>query len=208
MEILLFSGFLGSGKTTLILALARRVSELHRSACVIVNEVGEISIDGGVLADGGLEVYELCAGCICCQIGVDLVRTLEEVESRYHPDLVIIEASGVATPGGVLAALSYFEAAPTSVCCVSLVDPTRLSALLDVMQPLVESQVREADEIVISKIDASTADELTLARAAVTRLAPTTPTWELDVTDPASVETYINRRASIASLADLTEEPR
>ena len=98
MRLLLFAGFLGSGKTTLIISIARQATEAGRRLCVIVNEIGEVGIDGEVLRVGDLEVKEITAGCICCQIGVDLVRTLRELEEGFRPDLVIIEASGIATP--------------------------------------------------------------------------------------------------------------
>ncbi len=66
MRLLLFAGFLGSGKTTLILALARRIAVCGIRSCVIVNEVGEVGTDGEVLRMGDLEVKELTAACICC----------------------------------------------------------------------------------------------------------------------------------------------
>jgi G3E family GTPase len=203
LQILLFSGFLGSGKTTLILSVAKRVADLGRTSCIVVNEVGEIGIDGRVLGEGAdLEVYEITAGCICCQIGVDLVRTLEEVTARFSPDLVIVEASGVATPGGVLDALSYFRTVPFRAHTVSLLDPTRLEALLDVMQPLIESQVTGADEIVVTKIDESTPDEIAFARAVASRLAPNTPVWRVNGLDRQSVDAYVDHLMEVDPLAD------
>ena len=141
MELLLFTGFLGSGKTTVILALAKRLAAAGRPTAIIVNEVGEIGIDQSVLRDGGLEVFEITSGCICCQIGADLVRTLQTLQDGYHPSLVIVEASGVATPRGVLENLRYFKGDLEQVRTVSLVDPTRLEMLLEVLTPLIESQI-------------------------------------------------------------------
>ena len=108
MRLLLFAGFLGSGKTTLILALARQAALDHLRVCVLVNEVGEVGIDGEVLRLGDMEVVEITGGCICCQIGVDLVRALRDLEQEFRPDLVIVEASGIATPGGVLDAIRSY----------------------------------------------------------------------------------------------------
>lgn len=190
MRLLLFAGFLGSGKTSLILTLARRLSETGRSSCIIVNEVGEIGIDGRVLAEGGLEVFEITAGCICCQVGVDLVRTLERVDAGYRPDLVIIEASGVATPAGVLDALRYFSA-PWSARCVSLLDPTRLEMLLEVVEPLLDGQITAADEIVVTKADLCNDGELAFACAAAARYAPGTPVVELSLLDAAATAAYV-----------------
>ena len=157
MDLLLFSGFLGSGKTTLILALARELAAQGRRTAFVVNEVGEVGVDQAVLRDDGLTVYEITAGCICCQLGVDLVKTLELLVEQERPQTVIVEASGVATPDGVLDALSYYHGpAFASTRSFGVLDPTRLEALLDVMTPLVESQVADVDELVITKVDEAT----------------------------------------------------
>jgi G3E family GTPase len=190
VQIYLICGFLGSGKTTLVLELGKRLAELGRPTCIIVNEVGEIGIDGKVLADGGLEVYELTAGCVCCQIGVDLVRTLEQVSSRYAPAVAIVEASGIAAPAGIIETLVYFRAVPFTTRCITLVDPIRLEMLLAVMEPLIESQIADADEIIITKVDAATAGEL------AARLAPARPVSEISVADPGTYASLIERLAA------------
>lgn len=185
MHLLLFCGFLGSGKTTLILPLARYLAEHGRRSCLIVNEVGEVGVDGRVFEDGGLEVYEITAGCICCQIGVDLVRTMEQVASRYEPEVFIVEASGIATPAGVLDALQYYRGAPFATRVMTLLDPTRLEALLDVMEPLIESQIAGATQLVVTKLDEATLDELDFVRATAGRLAPGVPLCELSAVEVA-----------------------
>ena len=188
MELLLFTGFLGSGKTTLILALAKRLAAAGRPTAIIVNEVGEIGIDKSVLRAGGLEVFEITAGCICCQIGADLVRTLQMLQDGYHPRMVIVEASGVATARGVLESLRYFTGALERVWTVGLVDPTRLEALLEVLTPLIESQIAEADEVVITKVDEASLAEVARAREEVERLNRAAPVYLLDASDGRSVE--------------------
>ncbi len=190
MELLLFTGFLGSGKTTVILALAKRLAAAGRSTAIIVNEVGEIGIDQSVLRDGGLEVYEITAGCICCQIGADLVRTLQMLHDGYDPSLVIVEASGVATPRGVLDNLHYFKGPLERVRTVSLVDPTRLEMLLEVLTPLIESQIIEADEVVITKVDEALPAEVAAARTEVERLNRAAPVHLLDACDAHSVGAF------------------
>jgi G3E family GTPase len=187
MELLLFTGFLGSGKTTVILALAKRLAAAGRSTAIIVNEVGEIGIDQSVLRDGGLEVFEITSGCICCQIGADLVRTLQTLHDGYHPSLVIVEASGVATPRGVLENLRYFKGDLERVRTISLVDPTRLEMLLEVLTPLIESQITEADEVIITKVDEASSAEVARARAEVERLNRAAAVHLLDACDAQSV---------------------
>ncbi|MCE5254961.1 MAG: cobalamin biosynthesis protein P47K [Actinomycetia bacterium] len=188
MDVLLFAGFLGSGKTTLILSLARRAAASGSRICVIVNEIGEVGIDGEALRMGDLEVRELTAGCICCQIGPDLVRTLRNLEERYQPGLVIIEASGVATPGGVLEALHHYPVkSVTGIQTVTVVDSTRFVALREVLTPLIEAQIRGADLIVVTKVDEATGAEVEAAKKAVELLAPGIPVFAVDATDDATL---------------------
>lgn len=183
MRLLLFTGFLGSGKTTLILAVAKQAAQSGLRICIIVNEVGEVGIDGEVLRVGDLEVREITAGCICCQIGVDLVRTLRELEEHLQPDLVIIEASGIATPAGVLDALQYYPArSVTSIETITVVDPTRFEALYEVLTPLIEAQIAGADRVVITKSDEATAEEAQQARQTVRLLVPSAPLHLVDGT--------------------------
>jgi len=169
VKLFLIAGFLGSGKTTLLLALARYLAdERGRRVCIIVNEIGEVGIDQQVMADAGLEVWELTAGCICCHLTADLVTTLNEVTGRYHPDVILVEASGVATPPGILDALRYYKGEPFAVVeTLVLVDPTRLEVLLAVMTPLITGQIAAADRLVITKGDVASADELAAAQSAV-----------------------------------------
>jgi G3E family GTPase len=202
MRLLLFAGFLGSGKTTLILSVARRAAEDGRRLCVIVNEIGEVGIDGEVLRIGDLEVKEITAGCICCQIGVDLVRTLRELEQQFQPDLVIIEASGIATPEGVFDALRYYPAQTvTGMETITVVDPTRFEALYAVLTPLIEAQILGADRVVITREDEATATELEETTKAVRLLAPATPVHVVDATKDETVAVPV--AALLASLGSL-----
>ena len=195
MRLLLFTGFLGSGKTTLILAVAKRAAGSGLRICVIVNEVGEVGIDGEVLRVGDLEVREITAGCICCQIGVDLVRTLTELDELFRPDLVVVEASGIATPAGVLDALQYYPARSTlEIETISVVDPTRFEALYEVLTPLIESQITGADRVIITKCDEGTAAEVEEAERVVRELAPSAP---LHVVDAAREETLASLLAAL-----------
>jgi G3E family GTPase len=194
MRLLIFSGFLGSGKTTLLLALARRLAAQGATSAIIVNEIGEVGIDGKVLGDGGLEVYEITAGCICCQIGVDLVRTLQDIGAQYHPDVVLVEGSGVATPAGIRDALTYYRGeAFADTVVVTVVDPTRFEALIEVLTPLIEAQITGADEIVITKVDQATSAEVDDARSHVERLRPGAPVSLIAAPDPATLEALLGR---------------
>jgi G3E family GTPase len=192
MRLLLFAGFLGSGKTTLILALARKAALDHLRVCVLVNEVGEVGIDGEVLRLGDMEVVEITGGCICCQIGVDLVRALRDLEQEFRPDLVIVEASGIATPGGVLDAIrSYPPRSLQTIHTVTVMDPTRFEALQEVLTPLIEGQITGADCLVVTKAGEATPEELTLTTEAAARLAPDAPLFAVDSLQERSLAGFL-----------------
>lgn len=161
MQILLVAGFLGSGKTTFILKLARQLVDTGYKVAIVENEVGEVSIDGELIRRAGLTVRELFNGCICCQLGADLVPTLEILTRETFSDCIIIEASGVADPRRILELLSYYHGPPIqSVHTLTLVDPTRIPELFEILTPLITAQVQSANIIIINKIDMASSDEL------------------------------------------------
>lgn len=197
MRLLLFAGFLGSGKTTLILALAGQAALERSRVCVLVNEVGEVGIDGEVIRLGDLQVVEITGGCICCQIGADLVRALRDLEQEFRPDLVIVEASGIATPEGVLDSIRrYPPRTLESLLTVTVVDPVRFEALYEVLTPLIEGQIAGADRIVITKADEAAAWEVEAARGVAGRLAPAAPIFVVDSMRPETLTEFL---ASVAS---------
>ncbi len=107
-KIDIFSGFLGAGKTTLIKKL---ITEAYSGEHVVLieNEFGEIGIDGGFLADAGIEITEMNSGCICCSLVGDFTKALEKVIVEYKPDRIIIEPSGVGKLSDVIRAAKKVE---------------------------------------------------------------------------------------------------
>ena len=103
-KIDIFSGFLGSGKTTLIKKL---LTEAYQGEKIVLikNEFGEIGIDGGFLADAGIQINEMNSGCICCSLVGDFAKALAEVISQFAPDRILIEPSGVGKLSDVIKAV-------------------------------------------------------------------------------------------------------
>ena len=97
----IISGFLGAGKTTLISKLLKEALA-GEQVVLIENEFGEIGIDGGFLKDAGIEIREMNSGCICCSLVGDFGTSLKEVLTKYAPDRVIIEPSGVGKLSDVI----------------------------------------------------------------------------------------------------------
>jgi G3E family GTPase len=173
MKLLMVTGFLGSGKTTLILGLAAAAQARTLRTAIIVNEIGEVGIDNQLMRQLDLDVWELFNGCICCTLTVDLVTTLHKLDGDYAPDLVIVEPSGAADPANLLHALPYYRGRPLAgICWVAVLDPLRLPMLLEVLEPLITSGIRQADTIVISKIDLAGEAEVAAAVDAARAINP------------------------------------
>jgi G3E family GTPase len=173
MRLLLFSGFLGSGKTSLIIPLARFTVQSGRSVAIVVNEIGDIGIDNQLMRHLELNVWELVAGCICCTLSGELVNTLEKLDREYSPGLVIVEASGVADPHAILAMLPHYHGSPlANTRTVTVLDPLRLPMLMGVMTPLITCQIAHADVVIIGKTDVATGQQAEWACATARQINP------------------------------------
>jgi len=157
MEVIQIAGFLGCGKTTLMLKIAGILSEDYgQKVALVVNELGSIPVDGKVLEESGMKVKEISRGCICCQVALSFANTLAVLESEFKPDLVLVEPAGVAIPSQVKDVVRMFgtskvEPGPAMV----LFDSSRPEELLDddQMGVLVKIQLKGADAVIISKVD-------------------------------------------------------
>jgi G3E family GTPase len=154
LELLVIAGFLGSGKTTLILSLAQRLTVKEGKRLVIIeNEAGEVGIDGQYLQKAGLMVQELYTGCVCCQLVGDLMNTLERVEQNFQPEIVVVEPSGVAQLGSLMNALQAYAHNIDRIRVLSLIDILRFDALIKVVSPLITSHVEKADIVALNKVE-------------------------------------------------------
>jgi G3E family GTPase len=153
VRLLVVSGFLGSGKTSLILWVARALTGRALKVAIIENEIGEIGIDGRYLREEGLQVQELFGGCICCTLSTDLVLTLREIRDRYEPDWAVVEPTGLATPSQVVQAVGSNLPEIEEVRVICVVDASRYDLLLSMMTPLLTAQIEDADTIAINKVD-------------------------------------------------------
>ncbi len=103
MKIKIISGFLGAGKTTCIKNVLKKADG---NMAVIVNEFGDVGIDAEAISKGDvIDMVELPSGCICCTLANDLVSAVKEIKTRYNPERLIIEPSGLAVPSGILEVL-------------------------------------------------------------------------------------------------------
>ncbi|MBS4032368.1 MAG: GTP-binding protein [Clostridiales bacterium] len=159
-------GFLGSGKTTFMLGVITALSHQQKLA-VIVNEFGDIGIDGTVLKEyDDTEVVELASGCICCSLSKDLVAQVEMIACRFAPDRLLIEPSGVATVASLLMALRSLklEQYVDEIRIICILDAVNFSEFYTQNRLYVEAQLRAASLVIINKADLSTKEAVVEVR--------------------------------------------
>lgn len=153
MKVIIIAGFLGSGKTTLLLQMAKLFSSASRKTAIIENELGEVGVDGDYLELEGLMVRQLLGGCICCTLSSGLVETIESLNLNFNPETIMLEATGAADPGDIVSSLGLCRFAIQCIKVITLVDARRYEMLMKMMTPLLSSQIKAADVIVINKTD-------------------------------------------------------
>ncbi len=169
VPVLLVTGFLGAGKTSVVNHLLAHAG--GRRIAAVVNDFGAINIDAELIAGAEDGVVSLANGCICCSLEGDLLRTLAALLRREpRPEAIVIETSGIADPNDVVRNLmdpEVWRAAPLeTVLCV--LDATTAPATLD--DALLRAQLRAADVIALTRTDLA-ADTAPL-RAALRALRP------------------------------------
>ena len=171
MQVNLLFGFLGSGKTTLARRLLKEGGG-ERKMAVIVNEFGDVGIDGEILEGADIDMVELTSGCLCCTLKGPLVNAIEELNAKKDIDITIIEATGIAEPEEMIEMFSdeTFSSRYDVGPMLTVVDVPKFTQLLEMLGPFYEAQIRNADVLVLNKIDLASADDLDTVRAAIVEL--------------------------------------
>ena len=153
-KIDIISGFLGAGKTTLIKKLLKDAFK-GEQVVLIENEFGEIGIDGGFLKEAGIEIREMNSGCICCSLVGDFGASLKEVISKYHPDRILIEPSGVGKLSDVIKAVQGVEEETGLVLnsYTTVVDAKKCKMYMRNFGEFFNNQVEYAGAIIMSRTD-------------------------------------------------------
>ncbi len=172
-KVHLFSGFLGTGKTTALRRLLQQKSPAEQWL-LIVNEFGEIGIDGAVLADNGIPVAEISGGCLCCTAGSQMGDTVRKMLAKRRPERILIEASGLAHAAGVIDELKSPEFADALEidAVFTLVDPRQFTNPDYAANPLYKDQVGVCDVLVANKTDLCDAATLDTFRRQAAALFP------------------------------------
>ena len=153
-KIDIISGFLGAGKTTLIKKLLKDAFK-DEQVVLIENEFGEIGIDGGFLKEAGIQIREMNSGCICCSLVGDFGASLKEVISKYHPDRILIEPSGVGKLSDVIKAVQGVEEETGLVLnsYTTVVDAKKCKMYMRNFGEFFNNQVEYAGAIIMSRTD-------------------------------------------------------
>ena len=184
MRVLVLAGFLGSGKTTVALQIARAAQAAGQRVALIVNERGEAGVDNQLVARLGFDVRELLGGCICCSLVAELAPALEALAATTRPDLAIVEPSGIAEPAQIRAALRFARVRGLEMRSVSVVDAQRIGELMEVVTPLLTKQMAHADLAVVCKADIASPQETDDACRIVGEHAPQTDPYVIDAREP------------------------
>lgn len=154
-------GFLGAGKTTAILNLLKQRPEGEQWA-VLVNEFGEVGIDGALLAEQGVAVKEVPGGCMCCVSGLPMQIGLNSLIRFSRPDRLFIEPTGLGHPAQIVETLTgeFYRGVLALEAVVCLVDPRRLDDPRMLASSTFHDQVAVADVLVGSKADLCTPEQL------------------------------------------------
>lgn len=173
MRIELIFGFLGSGKTT----LARRILDewgQKEKLALIVNEFGDVGVDGQILEGQGIDLIELSSGCLCCTLKGSLLSAIEELAKKQKLDHIVIEATGVAEPDELVETFSdpSFHQRYTLGPMTTVVDAAKFAKIRDMLGPFYEGQVMQADMLVLNKVDLADMPTLERVREEVRTLNP------------------------------------
>ncbi|MCL2141485.1 MAG: GTP-binding protein [Methanimicrococcus sp.] len=172
MKVFIIGGFLGSGKTTTVLKLIQKLAANNKKVALIVNEIGEIGIDGETLEIAGIPSREITDGCICCSLKLGLVITVSELADIYKPDILIMEPTGLSFPSQIRDELLSLNIMMTFAPIVTLVDVSRFAAELSQIPKFVEQQFKEAEIIGINKIDLADDEKIQIVETFLKEMNP------------------------------------
>jgi len=207
IPIVLLTGYLGAGKTTLLNHLLRLPGIRSRKVALIINEFGPLGIDGKLVAPGDYTKFELNKGslfCIC--IKTDFIRTLETIAREVKPDLVIVEATGVADPCdlGQLVDSPHLKDVfriDANICLADATGFTQVAAFLRTAK----RQVMWADGLVINKCDLVPVADVETLKGILRELNPDAP--QLTVSHGRIPESFLAQLTHRVRLAPIPEAP-
>ena len=206
MKVLVLGGFLGSGKTTVLMQLAHYLvnhAEGGGTPVVIVeNEIGKNGVDNELLARNNFAVENIFSGCACCTNVGQLYDTVQQLESLYKPEWLIIEASGVAYPDNIRKTLK--DTLDIDASILALVDVRRWSRVMRAMEQFVVAQLSGADVVLLTKVDLVENSVVEYVRTEVEKYAATEQVYPVCALEPQGDPFWekVSRRLSMGGNSD------
>ena len=167
MKFLIVGGFLGSGKTSFIIHLAKYLVQVRgiKNVAILENEIGQVGIDDKILQGSGYEVKGLFSGCVCCTMAGELLVNVRMLQRDLDPDWIIMEATGVAMPHSIKESLKNKLDIDAQVVC--LVDAKRWQKLVKAMAPVMTMQLMGADMVLVNKVDLVDQETVEMAKGSI-----------------------------------------
>ena len=167
MKFLIVGGFLGSGKTSFIIKLAQYMMEKQgiQKIVVLENEIGEIGVDDKILRGSGYQVRGMFSGCVCCTMSGELPINVRMIQKDLDPEWIIMEATGVAFPDSIKQNLLKTLDIHAQIVCVA--DAQRWEKLVKPLGHLLPLQLKEADFVLLNKVDLVDERELEAASESI-----------------------------------------
>ena len=165
IQSFIITGFLGVGKTTMLTNTVKKHFS-DKKVAIVVNEFGDIGIDGDILSNVYSEVLEISEGCICCQLAQEFESGVIEIMNKYNPEIIFVETSGASEPFPIFLSMQNLGIAVEGVICV--VDSKNINSYQD--NSTAKYQIGGSNIIVLNKTDLVTEDELEIVKKDVMQI--------------------------------------
>ncbi|MBR3401231.1 MAG: cobalamin biosynthesis protein P47K [Parasporobacterium sp.] len=175
MRLVILGGFLGTGKTSVLMPVARQIVEAaggggKTRVAIIENEIGQVGIDTAFTEGAGFTTTELFNGCVCCTLASSLMDSLCQLERDVDPEWVILETTGLARPHDIAESIRrYYDENMNTTVCIT-VDVNRWNRLKKVVGELLTEQIENADYVFLNKIDLADAETIAAVRKDIEEL--------------------------------------
>jgi G3E family GTPase len=172
-QLIVLTGFLGSGKTSFLQHFIEYQVQLSRFVAIIQNEIGDIGLDGKLL-DHDYALTEIDEGCICCTLVGNLKKAIHQILSSFHPDCIVLETTGLANPYNLLDEISEIEDLVRFDSVTTMIDAMNIEKSLKDYN-VARDQIKAADILLLNKTDLITEGQQILIHQKLRDIHPTAP---------------------------------